>query len=191
MKKLLTLCTIAFFFLPFSVKAEEKVKVPVYLFRGEGCPHCEDALTYFNGLDEEDKKKIDVVKYEVWYNEENEKLMAKVAEKLGETVTGVPYIVVGEKSFSGFTDSIGEAIMDLVNEMYENDNIVDLVADIETDALEDTDDGITEDDTNKENNTNTNTSKNEKKGNDVIVIIGVCGTILVSCALLVLARKNM
>ncbi len=187
MKKIFVLCTLALFLLPFSVKAEESGKVPVYLFRGEGCPHCEDALAYFNGLGEEDKKKLDLIRYEVWYNEENQKLMEQVAEKLGETVTGVPYIVVGDKSFSGFDDSIGEAIMDIVNEMQEKEDIVDIVADIETDAIKDTGDSITGSNT----NTNTNAVKDEKKGNDIVIIIGVCGTILVSCALLVLARKNM
>lgn len=113
--------------------------------------------------------------------------MEQVAEKLGETVTGVPYIVVGDKSFSGFDDSIGEAIMDIVNEMQEKEDIVDIVADIETDAIKDTGDSITGSNT----NTNTNAVKDEKKGNDIVIIIGVCGTILVSCALLVLARKNM
>ena len=34
--------------LPFSVNAKEKVKV--YLFRGEGCPHCQEAEAFFDSI---------------------------------------------------------------------------------------------------------------------------------------------
>lgn len=189
MKKVLALCTMVLCFLPFTVKAEEQV--PVYLFHGEGCPHCEDALKYFNSLSEEEKSKFTLIKYEVWYNETNRELMENVALKLDETVSGVPYIVVGEKSFSGFDDSIGEAIMRTVNEMQESGDIIDIVSDIDIEGTEPTTGTDIETNTTTGSNYNTTTSVTGEKSNNTIVIIGVLGTIFVSIALLVFARKNM
>ena len=52
--KLLLLVISALFLLPFSVFAEEdeaeateSKEVNVYLFRGEGCPHCQEAEEWF------------------------------------------------------------------------------------------------------------------------------------------------
>ena len=67
--------------IPFVAKAESK-KINVYIFRGEGCPHCEEALEFFDSLekDEEYSKYYNLVKYEVWNNKDNAKLMEEVAK---------------------------------------------------------------------------------------------------------------
>ena len=194
MKKIMMLCMLALFAFPFVVKAEEEDKINIYLFKGDGCPHCADAEDYFNSLSEEEKDKFHLIKYEVWYNETNKKLMDQVAEKLEETVTGVPYIVVGEKTFSGFNEEIGEEIMNFVNEMYEGDSREDIVSSIAEDLGAEEMTGSTSNSNNTDSSGNqTTTSKNEKasKEDATIVTITVLGVLLVVGGLLVWARKKM
>lgn len=194
MKKILMLCMFALFAFPFAVKADEEEKVNIYLFKGDGCPHCADAETYFSSLSDEDKEKFHLIKYEVWYNETNKELMNQVAEKLEETVTGVPYIVVGEKTFSGFNDEIGEEIMNFVNEMYEGDSREDIVSSLAEDLGAEEMTGTTSNPDNTDGSGNqTTTSKNENasKEDATIVTITVLGVLLVAGGLLVLARKKM
>ena len=185
---------LALFAFPFVVKAEEEDKINIYLFKGDGCPHCADAEDYFNSLSEEEKDKFHLIKYEVWYNETNKKLMDQVAEKLEETVTGVPYIVVGEKTFSGFNEEIGEEIMNFVNEMYEGDSREDIVSSLAEDLGAEEMTGSTSNSNNTDSSGNqTTTSKNEKasKEDATIVTITVLGVLLVVGGLLVWARKKM
>ena len=78
--------------------------VKVYLFHGNGCPHCEETLEWFNSIEEEYGKYFDLVKYEVWYDEENQALMQEVGEKMGDEVGGVPYMVIGKETYpDGFS----------------------------------------------------------------------------------------
>ena len=99
MKKIKYLLVAAIILL-FPFIASAKGKITVYVFRGEGCPHCEEALEFFDELsqDEEYKDIFKLVTYEVWYDEENQTLMKSVADALGEDVSGVPYIIIGTKT---------------------------------------------------------------------------------------------
>ena len=47
--------------------------------------------------------------------------MTKVAKVRGEeeTATGVPYIIVGDKSWIGFTEEYKDQIIEKINEMYD------------------------------------------------------------------------
>ena len=106
-------------------------KINVYLFRGEGCPHCEEAIEWFEGTlaeDEEYKDLYELVKYEVWYDENNSELMGKVAEQLGTEASGVPFIVIGDEYFSGFSASASpEKIKTAIKDAYDNDKYQDIV----------------------------------------------------------------
>ena len=133
MKKISRLLVLALvLFIPFmvSVKAEDaKEKINVYLFRGEGCPHCAEAEEFFDSLasDEEYSKYYELVKYEVWYDENNANLMNDVAKKLGTEANGVPFIVIGEKYFSGYASSMDEEIKEAIKTAYESDEYTDIV----------------------------------------------------------------
>ena len=135
MKKLKVLLVLALvLFIPFMVNVQadetkEKDKINVYLFRGEGCPHCAEAEEWFDTLkdDEEYSKYYILVDYEVWYDEDNAKLMDKVAEKLGTEANGVPFLVIGDKYYSGFAESMVDQIKTSIKEAYENEEYVDVV----------------------------------------------------------------
>ena len=98
MKKLVYILTFIFLLIPFAVNAEE---FNFYLFYGDGCPHCADLESY---LEEEysDDKEVNLHKYEVWYDSENQELWKKVEEVTGEEALGVPYFVIGEDVFQGY-----------------------------------------------------------------------------------------
>ena len=100
---------------------EDSKEVNLYFFRGEGCPHCEKAEQWFQSIEEEYGSYFKVVDYETWYNEDNAALMQKVAEARGETAEGVPYIIIGDKSWSGFTESYEQEILDQITSVYAQD----------------------------------------------------------------------
>ena len=122
------------FILIGSVSAVEKPKVTdhekvnVYIFRGSGCSHCYDALTFLYGLDGEYDDYFTVVSYEVWADQNNAALAKAVAKKLGDEFSGVPYIVVGDKAFSGFGSSTGVDIIEEALKQYKNNKYKDVVA---------------------------------------------------------------
>ncbi len=99
---------IIFFIIPIIGHASEKVDL--YLFWGDGCPHCAHEKEYLEGL-EKKYDNLNVHLYEVWYNEDNAKKMEKLKKSFGDEATlSVPFTVIGEKSFSGYSDQIGSEI---------------------------------------------------------------------------------
>ena len=133
---LVIMLVVAFIFGGYKVLAEEEVTttgeentttttertpMTVIMFRGEGCPHCEEALEWFDSIEGEYGQYFDLETYEVWNNQENAELMDKVAEYLGESPDGVPYIIIGKKTYSGFAQSYAEDIKkDIMNEYNKN-----------------------------------------------------------------------
>ena len=97
-------------------------KVNLYFFRGEGCSHCAEAEAWFEDtLEKEYGDYFKIVDYEVWYNEDNASLMQKVADARGETAEGVPYIIIGDKSWNGFDTSYEDAIIEQIKKVYAQD----------------------------------------------------------------------
>jgi len=115
-------------------KNNQKNKVNVYMFRGNGCSHCHEFLEYLSSIIDNYGKYINVVTYEVWENQDNAALMEKVAEKFEEEASGVPYIVIGEKTFSGYSSSMNEEIIDLIKEEYEKEERYDVMKELDVDT---------------------------------------------------------
>ena len=106
-KKILFLLTL-FLILPFTkVNAEE---VTVNVFYGNGCPHCAKEDKYLNVLKQELKDNIEIKKYEVWDNKENNELLKKVRTTLNDENEGVPFVVIGNEYFNGYNDDIAKDI---------------------------------------------------------------------------------
>lgn len=101
-----------------EVKEEDK-RVKIYFFRGEGCPHCADAEEFFNSIKEEYGQYYKILDYETWYNSDNAALLQKVGEARKEEITGVPYILIGDKSWSGYNDSFADDIKNTIKSEYE------------------------------------------------------------------------
>ena len=128
--KICLLALVAILFVPFVVFAEEETaddlvaqsnEVNVYLFRGEGCPHCQEAEEWFASIEEEYGSKFNVVDYETWYDSDNAELMQRVAEARGETAEGVPYIIIGNKSWAGFAEDYEDEMIAQIESEYATD----------------------------------------------------------------------
>lgn len=116
--------------LPIGVFAKEKVNV--YLFKREGCGYCANALAFFNSLseDEEYKNYFNLVTKEVLNNKVNSDLMEKTAKKLNVDLSGVPFIVIGDKPFEGYSNAYDEQIKEAIKNAYEMES-KDIVASID------------------------------------------------------------
>ena len=140
MKKLLVslLCLLTFGVL--NVNADElpeitdHEKVTIYIFRGNGCGYCKNALTYFNDNADKYSDYFEVKTYEVWENSYNNELLKAVAEKMGDTLGGVPYIIIGDAySENGFADYLAEDMIDAALTEYQNESYKDLVSEVAKD----------------------------------------------------------
>ena len=115
--------------LPFGVFAEGKEEttkadnkeVTLYFFRGEGCSHCAEFEAWLDEIEPEYGNLFEVKDYETWYNADNQKLMEKVAKVRGEEVEGVPYIIIGNKSWKGFAEEYKEEILNELKQSYDTD----------------------------------------------------------------------
>lgn len=83
----------------------------ITFFWGNGCPHCAAAEPFLKDLAAR-YDNVEIRDYEVWYNEDNQKLYAKMAEeyKLPEEGRGVPLIIIGDRYWMGYSDEIGAEI---------------------------------------------------------------------------------
>ena len=109
---------------------ENNDKVNIYIFRGKSCWHCLDEVSWLSTKVKEYSKYFNIHTYEVWGNKDNSKLMNTVAKTLGESVSGVPYTIIGKKTYSGFSEATGEAMLKEVKEQYENKDRYDIKNDI-------------------------------------------------------------
>lgn len=109
------------FLLPLTGMAKEK-EVTLYLFHGDGCPHCAEEIDYLNGI-YNDYDELKVVKYEVWYNEENAALLSKVEEAFEIKRSGVPTTVIGDTVIKGFSTGTSNKIKRAIEYYIENDYI--------------------------------------------------------------------
>lgn len=91
------------FFFPIVVSA----KTDITLFYGEGCPHCTHEKIFLNSL-KQDYPELNITYYEVWYNDKNAKLLETIKEEHKIYANVVPYTIINNQIFVGFSDSIKE-----------------------------------------------------------------------------------
>ena len=135
--KLFLVLILALLMVPFGVYADEddKKEVNVYFFKGEGCGFCAAGLEWFDELDDKYDDMYELHEYETWYDEKNANLMNAVAEVRGETVNGVPYIIVGNQSWNGFDENVGKEILAKIKEEYKAEERYDVMDYVDEAAL--------------------------------------------------------
>jgi thiol-disulfide isomerase/thioredoxin len=80
----------------------EKGKVNIYMFWGNGCPHCKAQWETLETMRKKYPNDFNVYGFEVWYDHENLEILKKFAAAMGDDdVDAVPYTIIGEQSFSG------------------------------------------------------------------------------------------
>ena len=125
MKKITYILLFVIMFIPCVIFGSEK-DFNIYLFYGDGCPHCAEEEEWFKTyLDK--NRNIKLHRYEVWYDKENQEKYSKVHEILNDKSNGIPYLIIGESVISGFDkDLTPERIRNAV-EYYSNVNYKDKV----------------------------------------------------------------
>lgn len=145
-KKLLIVLLMVLFVLPINARAEEKTyntlnldealtqegiehdfsdfeenddQITIYMFRGQGCGYCKKFLTFLNSIMDEYGEYFKVETYEVWQDADNAELMQNVASFLGKKAEGVPFIIIGDKTFNGYSESYNEDIKSAIKELYD------------------------------------------------------------------------
>lgn len=125
MKKLTYILLFLIMFIPCVIFGSEK-DLNIYLFYGDGCPHCAEEEEWFKTYLEKNKN-IKIHRYEVWYDKDNQEKYSKVHEILNDKSSGIPYLIIGESVISGFDkDLTPERIKNAV-EYYSNINYKDKV----------------------------------------------------------------
>lgn len=99
----ITFITIFGLFLTPTASAQEEVNL--YFFWGKGCPHCakeEELLKYFQTK----YSYLRVHSFEVYTNYQNMNYLQQIGKKLGARVDGVPFTIIGDKTFVGFLETM-------------------------------------------------------------------------------------
>lgn len=103
----------------YNIKNDEKVNI--YLFYSKICPHCQKEEKYFETLKEKYQDKINIYTYEVTENKTNNETMKSLKKELKENSQGVPFTIIGSKTFLGYDESLNERIENTI-ESYLDEN---------------------------------------------------------------------
>lgn len=88
-----------------GTKAEEN-KINLYLFYGRECPHCEEERKWLETIKEDYEDYLNVYEFEVWHDEDNAKLMEVVATSFSKKTDGVPFTIIGDSVYFGYSKTI-------------------------------------------------------------------------------------
>ena len=77
-------------------------------------------MKFFESIEKEYGKYYNLYKFETWYDEKNAKIFNIFANAMSDEADGVPYTIIGEKSFSGFGGSSKEEFLKAIEEQYKN-----------------------------------------------------------------------
>lgn len=79
--------------------------VNAYLFYGEGCPHCAKERIFLDQLKTK-YPNLNITEYEIYFNKENNALFQKIATQLHTQSGGVPFLVIGDEPYIGFSETL-------------------------------------------------------------------------------------
>lgn len=103
----------------YDIKNDDKVNI--YLFYSKICPHCQKEEKYFETLKEKYQDKINIYTYEVTENKTNNEIMKSLKKELKENSQGVPFTIIGSKTFLGYDESLNKRIENTI-ESYLDEN---------------------------------------------------------------------
>ena len=92
-----------------------KDKFNVYIFWGDGCPHCKHLAEFLGEKQSEIGDKISLYAFEVWKDKNNSAFLKSFGKFLGENPKGVPYMIIGDKTYSGFSETDEETKQEIID----------------------------------------------------------------------------
>lgn len=97
--------SIFFSFTPIDVFAAESNDVNIYLFWGDGCPHCAKEKEFLKNILPK-YPNVKYYNYEIYYNRNNIALMQSAADKINADAGGVPLLIIGDEDIVGYAAGI-------------------------------------------------------------------------------------
>ena len=95
--------------------AQDGNRTVIYMFWGDGCPHCALAKPFLEELATK-YPGVELRYYEIYHNLENRELFLRMANAKGFEARGVPAIFIGDQYWQGFnTDYIDDEIESVVS----------------------------------------------------------------------------
>lgn len=126
MKKIiLYLFIIVNLLLPRMIYALDKNLVNIYFFHSDDCPHCKDESKLLDSL-EEKYENIKIYRYEI-SSSNNLNLMHKAASLYNDNNNYIPYTIIGNKIFKGYSHENSKANFIAAIEFYSNNGYKDLI----------------------------------------------------------------
>lgn len=108
------------FLFVLPVNALENDKINIYLFYGNGCPHCASEKEFLKSV-ESKYDNIELVYYEVWENSENRAFLENVKSQMEVTRSGVPVTIIGETVIVGYSEAVDGKIERAIQFYTKND----------------------------------------------------------------------
>ena len=110
------------------VNAVDK-KTNIYVFYSRTCIHCAAEEIYLDKLKSEDSS-LSIYRYEITDSKENQELMKKVGDLLNTNITTVPYVIIGNRTITGFTEGVSDVSIDSAITYVKEHNVRDLVGEM-------------------------------------------------------------
>jgi thiol-disulfide isomerase/thioredoxin len=88
--------------------------VYIYLFWGEGCPHCAKAKPFLESLAARDRRIV-LRAYEIYYTPANHDVFEALCRAAGFEPQYVPTIIIGTRHWEGYSDQIAQEIRAFVD----------------------------------------------------------------------------
>lgn len=111
-----------------TIKDDEKnSKIILYLFHGNTCPACNNAINKIKENRNTTFKNVEIRTFEVWKNKDNSELYKKVTDKLKVNVNSIPYFVIGDYNRVGFN---AEVLLKEYKKALNNKDYKDIVSEV-------------------------------------------------------------
>ena len=100
----------------------DKNKINLYLFHSSECPHCAEERVWLEDIKKTYKNSLNIYEYEVNHNDNNAKMMEKAKARFGIDNNYVPFTVIGEREYVGFSKTTASSIENRIKEYLTNDS---------------------------------------------------------------------
>ena len=124
---LLSVSVILLSFTPLVAQETASGTVNIYFFWGDGCPHCAEEEPFLNAL-VSNNTRANLVSYEVWYNNDNQKILDDFSAALGFEPGGVPVTIIGDRYWIGFREEYKSEMKAALQAALNDPNPVDVGA---------------------------------------------------------------
>ncbi len=86
-----------------TAKVSAADNLNIYLFWGDGCPHCAKEKDFLSDF-LVNYPNVKLNKFEIYNNQSNVALMQDVADNLDVDASGVPFLIIGDKEYIGYAE---------------------------------------------------------------------------------------